>query len=277
MRTHLVLLVVIVGHLISRAQLRGDTAGEAADMAVVNTRAARVCHVPEWRRVGVVEAVGNRLVHAEIAERAVEPDLLLDDRSANARVEVVVLGEPTHVGEEVTRLVEGGIARQIGARAWLTHAGGAAVVGPPRRGRIVAQHDAVERVAAVLGHHVHTDAALAHFGRVGAGHVAVFLETLIVPVDAAVGTLRAEVVETQPLDGLHRISRPAILQRGLLEVARAADVARDRAAAADRDRGAGNQNAGRLDVAARRDGVHHFAGHDRATRDALRVDDWRFG
>ena len=85
-----------------------------------------------------------------------------------------------------------------------------------------------------LRHHVHAHAALAHFGRIGAGDVAEFLEAAVVPVDAAVGALRAQVIETQTLDRLHRVARAAVLQRRLLEVARPADVARQRAAAAER-------------------------------------------
>ena len=90
------------------------------------------------------------------------------------------------------------------------------------------------RIAAVLRHHVDANPALPHFGRVGAGHVADFLEAAVIPVHAAVGALRAQVVQPQAFDGLHGVAGPAELQRRLLEVARAADVARERAAAADR-------------------------------------------
>ena len=69
---------------------------------------------------------------------------------------------------------------------------------------------------------------------------------------------------------------PRILQRRLLQLTRAADVARERAAAAERERRAGDHDADRLDVAARRQHVEHVARHDVALRDGLRVDDGRF-
>src|SRR6185503_2292721 len=91
-----------------------------------------------------------------------------------------------------------------------------------------------------------------------------------------VRALRAEVVEAHAFDRLHRVGRAAELERRLLQVARAADVAIQRAAAADGDGRAGNHDADRLNVASGRDGVEHFARHHRARGDALRVDDGRF-
>ena len=153
---------------------------------------------------------------------------------------------------------------------------GAAVVGREVFAGEVAEELPVERVAAVARHHVDAHAALAHFGGIGAGDVADFLEARVVPVDTAVGALRAEVVEPKAFDGLHRVARAAVLERRLLQLARAADVARQRAAAAERERGARNHDADRLDVAAGRQRIEHFARHDDALRDVRRVDDRRF-
>ena len=58
--------------------------------------------------------------------------------------------------------------------------------------------------------------------------------------------MRAQVVQAHAFDRLHRVGRSAVLQRRLLQVARAADVARQRAAAAERDRRARNHDADRL-------------------------------
>ena len=148
-----------------------------------------VGHVDERRRVGVEEAVGDRLVHAPVAERRVEPDLVLRDRAADRRVEVPDLRRATLTLVRLLFGVEGRVAGEVAARARLAERRRPAVVRRPRRRRVVAEHDAVERVAAVLRHHVDAHAALAHLGRVGAGDVADFLEAAVVPVDAAVGAV----------------------------------------------------------------------------------------
>ena len=49
--------------------------------------------------------------------------------------------------------------------------------------------------------------------KVGAGHKADLLETLVVPVDAAEVAGGFEVVQPQTVDRLHGVARPAVLQR----------------------------------------------------------------
>src|SRR5439155_13940693 len=183
------------------------------------------------------------LVDAQIPESRIEPDAVLDDWPAHARTEIVVLRQHADVGEEIARLVEGRVAGQIRLGTGLPDARRAAIVRAPGLRRVVAEDDAAEPVAAVSRHHVDADAALTHFGGVGARHVADFLQALIVPVHAAVGAVGTQVVQPNSLDGLHGVGRPPILQRRLLQAARAADIARQRAAAANREVRTGNQDA----------------------------------
>src|SRR5262249_6472668 len=82
MAPDLVLFVVVVGDLVRLAHLSSDTAREAADVAIVDTWAAGIGDVPEGRRVGIVEAVDDRLVDAQVPERPVEPHLVLNDGTA---------------------------------------------------------------------------------------------------------------------------------------------------------------------------------------------------
>ena len=97
MAAHLVLLVVVVGDLVALAELQRETSCDAAAVSVVDARPAGVRDVrretARHLHVLVEEAVGHRLVHAEIAERGVEPQLVFEDRPAEARRRVVVLGQ----------------------------------------------------------------------------------------------------------------------------------------------------------------------------------------
>ena len=200
---HLVLLVVVIRDLILRRQLEFHASREAADVSVVDARTAGVGRIRRELarnlRIQVVEAVDDRLVDAEIPERAVEPRPVADDRPADADVRVVVLGELADVGEEVVGLVEGRVAGEVLAGARLTDTRRPAVVRRPARRRVVADAEAVERVAAILRDHVDAHAALAHLGRIGAGHVAELLEAAVVPVHAAVRAVGAQVVEAHAL------------------------------------------------------------------------------
>ena len=254
MVAELVLIVVVVRELVLLADLRRNAAGDAADVPVVDAGLRRVRRVAKRRGVQVGEAVGDRLVHAPVAERGVEPELVPHDRPAERRVEVPDVLDLADVRQLVVRVV-GEVAPEVLCVQARPMPGELQLSDAKLRWRSC-QNDAAERVAAVLGHHVDAHAALAHFGRVGAGHIADFLEAAVVPVHAAVGALGAQVVQAQAFDGLDRVARAAVLQRRLLEVARAADVARQRAAAADRERGAGNHDADGLDVPAGRNRVH---------------------
>ncbi len=275
----LVLLVVVDRDLVLARHLPRDAAGVADDVAVVDAGLREVGVVDERRGVLVEVRVGLGLGRAPVPERVVEPDLVLHDRAADRRIDVPDLLDHVDVGERVVR-VERLAAAQVRARARLQdavdEAGRAAVVGLEAFAGVVHDDRAAERVAAVARHHVDAHAALAHFGRIGAGHVAELFEARVVPVDAAVGALRAEVVEAQAFNRLHRVAGAAELERRLLQVARAADVARQRAAAAERERRAGNHDADGLDVAAGRERIAHFLRHHHALRDVRRVDDGRF-
>src|SRR6185436_3043538 len=111
----------------------------------------------------------------EVPERGIEPRAVAHDRATDAWIEIVVLRADADVRQRVRR-IERAVAGEIGGRAGLTDARRVAVVRDPRLRREIAKEVAMETVAAVLRDHVHAHAALAHFGRVGAGDVAEFLE-----------------------------------------------------------------------------------------------------
>ena len=56
-------------------------------------------------------------------------------------------------------------------------------------------------------------AALADFGRIGAGHIAELFEAAVVPIHTGVGALRAEIVEAKAFNRLHSVAGSAVLQR----------------------------------------------------------------
>ena len=173
------------------------------------------------RRVEIVEAVRDRLLAAPMAVGEVEPHLVAPDRAADGRVDVPDLLDLADVDEPVVRVV-GEVAGEVVAE----------VVGDPVLGRAVGHDRSAEGVAAVARHHVDADAALPHFGGVGAGDVADFLEAAVVPIHAAVGALRAEVVQADAFDRLHRVGR----SRGTAAATAAGCPSRRRRATARRRR-----------------------------------------
>ena len=275
----LLLLVVVDRDLVLARHLPRNAARVADDVAIVDAGLREVRVVDELRGVLVEIRVGLGLLGAPVPERVVEPDLVAHDGTANRWIDVPDLLDHVNVGQRVVG-VEGLAAAQVRARAGLADAvddaRGAAVVGAEVLARVVHDHRTAERVAAVARHHVDAHAALAHFRRVGAGHIAELFKAAVVPIHAGVGALGAEVVEAEAFNRLHRVARAAELERGLLEVARAADVARQRAAAADGECGARNHDTDGLDVAAGRERITDFLGHHHALRDVRGVDDRRF-
>ena len=198
----LVLIIVIVGDLVLVADLPRHAPRAAHDMSVVDAGPRRVRDVPERRRTErVEEAVSGRLVDAPVTEGALPPDFVLDDRSTDRGIEVPDFVDDADVRETVRR-VEGEIAGKVAPQ----------VVALPVAGRVVADDHTAKRVAAVARNHVDADAALRHFGGVGARHIADLLPAAVVPVDAAVRAVRAEVVEAHPLDRLHRVVGAFVIQ-----------------------------------------------------------------
>jgi hypothetical protein len=127
-------------HLVARRHLRGQTHQEAADGGIVDALAA------------VIEkSIRDRVIRSPEALRGEKPQLVLQDWPAQGAVEI------PHLGDAVDR-------RHATVAQVLRE-----VVALPIAVRPTEEHAAVERVAAVLGHHVQQQAAGLRFGGAAAG------------------------------------------------------------------------------------------------------------
>ncbi len=145
--------VGVVGlDLVARACLPREAPGVLVVVGYLPRRFVEVGHVRQRRRVGVVEQTAGEEAGAAVGVARVEPQVVAHDRAAERR---------------------GGLPRLIGPERAVLAAGDAPVdevlvhvVGQPARVAVVEVEAAGERVASLLGDHVHPHAARLHLGRV---------------------------------------------------------------------------------------------------------------
>ena len=200
----------VEGELVLRAHLPREARHEALDQVVVGHLTRRVRgegRVARLELVRRIEGVCDRLVHAPVAHRAVEPQTVRLERSARRGIEIV-------------DAVEGvaGLEPFVHELLWQR-------IGLQRRSRSREEDVAAERVAAVLRDHVQAHAAAGTLGGNTGSLIAHLREHAFVEVllDGAVA------LDPVQADAVHHdvvVFRIAAVRRdiGLLHPLRAADV-----------------------------------------------------
>jgi len=189
------LVIDVPRQLVFASHLPGEPAGAADDVTIVDAGTRQIRLIGYRSGTESVEvAVRDCLVNSPMPECKVEPQFVLHNRTADAGIEIPDFLDHADIRQEIV-----GVCREVAPQ----------IASEVRRlpGSIgeASDHRSVELVAALSGNHRDADAALPHLGGIGSGDVAELLKTRVVPIDTAVCTVRAKVIEPKSVDCLHGV------------------------------------------------------------------------